>query len=82
MWALLATAVPLGADAQTWAQFGVMGLLVGWSQYKDYRREDATRTAREADRQFEREQMLPAIKHCSHVIEQCTRQLERCGRPA
>lgn len=77
MAALLAAAMPLGEDGQAWAQWGLAGLLVGYTQWRDWRREEQMRAAREADRQFEREQMLPAIKHCSDVIAQCTRQLQR-----
>lgn len=82
MWLLLAVAAPLGEDGQSWAQWGLAGLLVGYTQWRDWRREDQMRTAREADREWERERMLPAIERASSVIEQCTRQLERCGRHA
>jgi hypothetical protein len=82
MWLLLAAAVPLGADGQTWAQWGLAGLLVGYTQWRDWRREEQMRAARESDHNWAREKMLPALERCSAVIEQCTRQLDRCGRPA
>lgn len=79
MLALLAVAAPLGADAQAWAQWGLAGLLVGYTQWRDWRREEQMRAAREADHNWAREKMLPALERCSTVIQQCTRQLERCG---
>lgn len=82
MWLLLAVAAPLGEDGQTWAQWGLAGVLVAYTQWRDWRREEQMRTAREADHEWTREKMLPALERCSTVIEQCTRQLDRCGRPA
>lgn len=74
---LLAMAAPIGGDGQDWARWGLAGLLVGYTQWRDWHRENEMRSAREADQKWIREQMIPALANSTHALGETNKQLQR-----
>jgi hypothetical protein len=73
MGVLLAASTPLGGDSGQWAQWGLAGLVVAYTLWRDREREKRMSEAIEAHHQWTRETMLTALERNSAAIERLTR---------
>jgi hypothetical protein len=69
MGALLLATVPVGGDPAAWGQWGLAGLVVGFTLYRDHHRE--RRMAAELDRQqaWVRETLLRALERNTGALD-------------
>ena len=69
MGALLVATVPVGGDSSMWAQWGLAGLVVGFTLWRDHYRE--RRMAAELDRQqaWVRETLLRALERNTGALD-------------
>jgi len=66
---LLAAAVPLGGETTLWAQWGLAGIVVGFTLWRDYLREKRMSEAHEADHTWVRETLVDALERNTAALE-------------
>ena len=66
---LLAVATPVGGDPTMWAQWGLAGLVVGYTLYRDWQRERRMSAAIESNHKWVRETMLDALERNTRALE-------------
>ena len=78
MIALLAAAFP-GAtlDPSVWAQWGLAGLVVSYTLYRDHNREKRMSTAIETDHRWVRETLVDALEQNTKALQRMANFQER-----
>lgn len=66
---LLAASTPIGGEPGLWAQWGLAGLVVGYTLWRDREREKRMSEAIEDHHQWVRDTMLGALERNSAAIE-------------
>lgn len=80
MGALLLAALPVGGDPGLWAQWGLAGLVVGYTLWRDHGRERRMSLAIERDHNWVRETLLGALERNTAALEKMTVRLEERER--
>ena len=76
MGALLLASVPVGGDPTLWAQWGLAGLVVGYTLWRDHYREKRMSAAIEKDHKWVRETLVGALERNTSALEKMTARLE------
>ena len=76
MGALLLASVPVGGDPTLWAQWGLAGLVVGYTLWRDNAREKRMSEAIEKDHRWVRETLVGALERNTSALEKMTARLE------
>jgi len=66
---LLAVATPIGGDPTLWAQWGLAGLVVGYTLWRDHNRERRMSAAIERDHKWMRETLVDALERNTAALE-------------
>ena len=77
---LLAMATPLGGDPTQWAQWGLAGMVVGFTLWRDHNREKRMSAAIEKDHKWVRETLVDALERNTIALEKMTARLEERER--
>jgi sensor domain CHASE-containing protein len=76
MGVLLAASVPLGGDSTLWAQWGLAGVVVGFTLWRDHSRERRMSSAIEKDHKWVRETLVNALERNTAALEKMTARFE------
>ena len=76
MGVLLLASVPVGGDPTLWAQWGLAGLVVGYTLWRDNAREKRMSEAIEKDHHWVRETLVGALERNTTALEKMTARLE------
>ena len=76
MGVLFAAATPIGGDPTLWAQWGLAGLVVGYTLWRDNAREKRMSEAIEKDHKWVRETLVGALERNTSALEKMTARLE------
>ena len=76
MGVLLLASVPVGGDPTLWAQWGLAGLVVGYTLWRDNAREKRMSEAIEKDPRWVRETLVGALERNTSALEKMTARLE------
>jgi hypothetical protein len=76
MAALLAASVPIGGDSGMWAQWGLAGLVVAYTLWRDMDREKRMATALAENHAWVRQTLLAALERNSAALERMDAKLE------
>lgn len=66
---LLAASTPIGGDPTLWAQWGLAGLVVGYTLWRDHNRERRMSAAIERDHKWMRETLVDALERNTAALE-------------
>lgn len=81
MVALLGASIPFSqADLNPWAQWGLAGLVVGFTLWRDHQREARLEHQLRDQHTWTRDRLLAALEHHTAVMERLDR-LERAIQP-
>jgi hypothetical protein len=69
MGVLLIAATPIGGDPSAWAQWGLAGLVVGYTLYRDWQREKRMSVALEKHQAWVQQTLLGALERSSLAME-------------
>lgn len=72
MGALLLASVPLGGDSGLWAQWGLAGLVVGYTLWRDHVRERRMSFALEKHQTWVQQTLLNALERNTVALERLT----------
>jgi len=72
MGVLLIAATPIGGDPSAWAQWGLAGLVVGYTLYRDWQREKRMSVALEKHQAWVQQTLLGALERSSLAMERIT----------
>ena len=72
---LLLAAVPAEAEPTLWAQWGLAGLVVGYTLWRDHTREKRMSEAIERDHKWVRETLVDALERNTAALEQMAARL-------
>ena len=73
---LLAASVPAGGDPTLWAQWGLAGLVVGYTLWRDHNRERRMSAAIDKDHKWVQETLVRALERNSAALENVAAKLE------
>ena len=73
---LLAASTPIGGDATLWAQWGLAGLVVAYTLWRDHNRERRMSFAIERDHKWVRETLVDTLERNTAALEQVAARLE------
>ena len=74
---MLVAIVPVDGDTSAWAQWGLAGLVVGYTLWRDWRREQRMSESLERHYAWLRDELLVALNRNFQAIERMARLLER-----
>ena len=77
---LFAAATPIGGDPTLWAQWGLAGLVVGYTLWRDHNREKRMSEAIEKDHKWVRETLVGALERNTAALEKMTARIEERER--
>lgn len=80
MGALLLASVPVGGDPGLWAQWGLAGVVVGYTLWRDHGREKRMSAAIEHDHKWVRETLVGALERNTSALEKMSTRLEERER--
>ncbi|MGE4157615.1 MAG: hypothetical protein AB7F75_00795 [Planctomycetota bacterium] len=80
MGALLLASVPVGGDPGLWAQWGLAGVVVGYTLWRDHGRERRMSEAIERDHTWVRETLVGALERNTSALEKMTTRLDERER--
>lgn len=80
MGALLLASIPVGGNPTLWAQWGLAGLVVGYTLWRDNAREKRMSEAIEKDHKWVRETLVGALERNTSALEKMTARLEERER--
>jgi len=66
---LLIASTPLGGDAASWGQWGLAGVVVAYTLYRDHQREKRMSEALEKHQQWVQATLLSALERSSLAME-------------
>lgn len=66
---LLAAAAPIGGDSTLWAQWGLAGLVVGYTLWRDHHRERRMSESIDKDHKWVRETLVDALERNTAALE-------------
>ncbi len=69
MGALLLASIPMGGDMSLWAQWGLAGLVVGYTLWRDGQRERRMSEALEKHQDWVRNTLIAALERSSAALE-------------
>jgi hypothetical protein len=69
MGALLVAAVPVSGDASVWAQWGLAGLVVGYTLYRDWQRERRMSEALDKHHAWVQQTLIGALERNTVAME-------------
>lgn len=72
MGVLFVATVPVGADPTLWLQWGLAGLVVGYTLYRDHTREERMAEALEQHEAWVRNTLIGALNRNSAALEKLT----------
>lgn len=70
MLVLLAVATPVGGDASAWAQWGLAGLVVGFTLWRDHAREERLSRSMEAQQAWIRDTLTAELAANTAVLQE------------
>jgi hypothetical protein len=74
---LLVASVPVGGDSATWAQWGLAGIVVAYTLWRDHGRERRMSEALERHEDWVRSTMMSALERNTAAMEKMVAHLER-----
>ena len=74
---LLAVALPLNGNASQWGQWGLAGIVVGYTLWRDWHREKRMSQIIEKDHQWIRDTMLGVLERNAAVLRRISTRLLR-----
>ena len=66
---LLAATIPVGGNPSQWAQWGLAGVVVGFTLWRDYHREKRMSAAIERDHKWVRETLVEALERNTAALD-------------
>ncbi len=69
MGVLLAASTPVGGDPTLWAQWGLAGLVVGYTLWRDYHRERRMSESIDKSHKWVRETLVDALERNTSALE-------------
>jgi hypothetical protein len=82
MGALLVATMPFDGDPGAWSQWGLAGLIVGYTLWRDWQREKRMSEALEKHQQWTQQTLLGALNRSTSAIERLLSRLEERGNNA
>ena len=76
MGVLFLAATPVGGDPALWAQWGLAGIVVGYTLWRDWHRERRMSEAIERHQEWVRSTLLGALERSTAALEQVASRLE------
>ncbi len=73
---LLVASVPVGGDPGLWAQWGLAGVVVGYTLWRDHTREKRMSSALEKHQEWVRTTLLSALERSTLAIERIATKLD------
>lgn len=77
MGVLLVATVPIGGDGTAWSQWGLAGLVVGYTLWRDWHRERHMSKALEKHEEWVRTKLLGALERNTVAMERMAAHLDR-----
>jgi hypothetical protein len=78
MGGLLMATVPVGGDISQWGQWGLAGLVVGYTLWRDWQREKCLTDAIEKHQAWVRDQLIRALERNTQALEKLNQK--KCMR--
>ena len=69
---LLALSAPINGDASVWAQWGLAGLVVGYTLWRDWHREKRMSEAIDEDHRWVKETLVNALERNTAALQKMT----------
>ncbi len=73
---LLAASTPIGGNTTLWAQWGLAGVVVGYTLWRDHNREKRMSDAIERNQQWVRETLVDALERNTKALEKMNAKSE------
>jgi len=74
---LFLASVPMGGDPSLWANWGLAGLVVGYTLYRDWQRERRMSEAMEKHEEWVRSKLLGVLERNSVAMERVVERLDK-----